>query len=114
MDQNNIFKRPNSTDSEADLIKFQNLFLAEKSKNDNFQPAAKVIRLTGENAGMESFTVQSRLQFHLNVLQSSIISESFAIRQETRTAESGRSKHIPNGPDPWRCYREIEQIKILI
>lgn len=46
MDNQNIFKRPNSSDSEADLIKFQNLFLAEKTKNTNFQPAAKVIRLT--------------------------------------------------------------------
>lgn len=46
MDSNNIFKRPNPKDSEDDLIKFQNLFLSEKSKNINFQPAAKVIRLT--------------------------------------------------------------------
>lgn len=46
MDHDSIFKRPNPSDSEADLLKFQNLFLAEQSKNTNFQPAAKVIRLT--------------------------------------------------------------------
>lgn len=51
MDQNNVYKRPNPSDSDADLIKFQNLFLAEKSKNSNFQPAAKVVRLT--NPGNE-------------------------------------------------------------
>lgn len=51
MDPNSVFKRPNPDDSEADLIKFQNLFLAEKSKNTNFQPAAKVIRLTNPGEG---------------------------------------------------------------
>lgn len=54
MDHNNIFKRPNSSDSEADLIKFQNLFLAEKTKNTNFQPAAKVVRLTEPGIGIIS------------------------------------------------------------
>lgn len=57
MDPNNVFKRPNPNDSEDDLIKFQKLFLAEKNKNTNFQPAAKVIRLT--NPGNKSVQLKS-------------------------------------------------------
>lgn len=63
MDQNNVFKRPNPSDSDADLIKFQNLFLAEKSKNSNFQPAAKVIRLT--NSGIRFCLTSERTKLSL-------------------------------------------------
>ncbi|KAJ6635703.1 RNA polymerase II-associated protein 1 [Pseudolycoriella hygida] len=42
----NVFKRPKPNESEDDLIEFQNLFLSEKAKNTDFQPAAKVVRLT--------------------------------------------------------------------
>lgn len=58
MDQNNVYKRPNPSDSDADLIKFQNLFLSEKSKNSNFQPAAKVVRLT--NPGNEFHSIKEQ------------------------------------------------------
>lgn len=61
MDNNNVFKRPKASDSDADLIKFQNLFLAEKSKNTNFQPAAKVVRLT--NPGNEHEKHENSVQF---------------------------------------------------
>ncbi|KAG4070611.1 hypothetical protein HA402_013531 [Bradysia odoriphaga] len=63
MEPNNVFKRPNSNDSEADLIKFQKLFLSEKSKNTSFQPAAKVIRLTNQEENPEASTSPKVSQF---------------------------------------------------
>lgn len=78
MDNQNIFKRPNSSDSEADLIKFQNLFLAEKTKNTNFQPAAKVIRLTEPGNEIALFKAVM-IYFNVIFLRYFILAESFTI-----------------------------------
>lgn len=121
MDANNIFKRPSSSDSEADLVKFQKVFLAEKSKNTNFEPAAKVVRLTNpvENPGCCLTFDATRTIYHFPVLKSS--AKSFTICEETRLATESRgivsfkqTHQTSTEADPWWNYWEIGQISIEI
>lgn len=43
-----MIKRPSKDDSEAEILRMQREFLAEKKKNKDLQPAAKVVRLNKE------------------------------------------------------------------
>lgn len=40
-----MMKRPKSTDTEDDIIQMQNEFLSEQTKNINFNPAAKLVKV---------------------------------------------------------------------
>lgn len=40
-----MIKRPKASDTEDDIIKMQNEFLAEKAKSDTFAPAAKLVKV---------------------------------------------------------------------
>lgn len=40
-----MIKRPKNTDTEDDILQMQKDFLAEKSKNANFEPAAKLVKI---------------------------------------------------------------------
>lgn len=40
-----MIKRPKASDTEDDIIKMQNEFLAEKAKSDTFEPAAKLVKV---------------------------------------------------------------------
>lgn len=41
-----MIKRPKGTDTEQDIFQMQKEFLMEKKKGSNFQPAAKVVKLS--------------------------------------------------------------------
>lgn len=41
-----MIKRPKNTDTEKDIFQMQKEFLMEKKKDSNFQPAAKVVKLS--------------------------------------------------------------------
>lgn len=45
-----MFNRPKHGDQEDDVLKMQKAFLAEKQKNPNIQPAAKVINARKHSA----------------------------------------------------------------
>lgn len=45
-----MFNRPKPGDQEDDVLKMQKAFLAEKQKNPNIQPAAKVINARKHSA----------------------------------------------------------------
>lgn len=55
MDNTKINKRPSRNDTEDDILKLQEEFLREKSKNKDFQPAAKMVKLKHQNEGLEFF-----------------------------------------------------------
>lgn len=40
-----MIKRPKPTDTEDDILQMQQSFLAEQSKNTNFCPAAKLVKV---------------------------------------------------------------------
>lgn len=40
-----MIKRPKPTDTEDDILKMQQSFLAEQAKNANFSPAAKLVKI---------------------------------------------------------------------
>lgn len=40
-----MIKRPKNSDTEDDILRMQNEFLAEKQKNKGFEPAAKLVQV---------------------------------------------------------------------
>lgn len=40
-----MIKRPKNSDTEDDILRMQNEFLAEKQKNKDFKPAAKLVKV---------------------------------------------------------------------
>lgn len=41
----NMIKRPSKNDSEEEILRMQKEFLVEKRKNQDFQPAAQVVKM---------------------------------------------------------------------
>lgn len=61
-----MIKRPKGSDTEQEVLKMQKEFLMEKTKNANFQPAAKVVKLSKRklNTFVKYFKFLSALKLH--------------------------------------------------
>ncbi|GAB0092433.1 RNA polymerase II-associated protein 1 [Sergentomyia squamirostris] len=57
-----MFKRPKPSDSEKDILQFQNEYLSEKRKNTSFQPSAKCVRMDEKPDGAKKESIFAKMR----------------------------------------------------
>lgn len=104
-----MIKRPSPGDTEEDIIQMQADFLREQYKNENFQPAAKVVK---QNPPSE-FLVRQKIHFilflHIGEFLAARKVSKFAERRAQEKLEKGcPSASNPDGPkSDTNLYRPI-------
>lgn len=58
-----MIKRPKATDTEDDILRMQNEFLTEQKNANNFQPAAKLVKVEPSEYFSETGALHNRIIF---------------------------------------------------